>query len=148
MSEQFFSKRQQESIVEAIKNAELSTSGEIRVHIEPYCKEDVMERSKQVFEELSMHQTELKNGVLFYLAYQDKKFAVLGDSGIHQKVTDSFWNQEKELMKTLFAKGHFTEGLSLAIEQAGQRLKAHFPFQHNDLNELSNDISFGGDHEA
>ena len=148
MSEQFFSKRQQESIVTAIQNAELNTSGEIRVHIEPHCKQEVMERAKQVFEELNMHQTELKNGVLFYLAYLDKKFAILGDSGIHLKVTDAFWNEEKELMKTHFAKGQFTEGLCLAIEKAGQRLKEHFPYQSNDVNELSNDISFGGDHEA
>jgi len=148
MSEQFFSKAQQDSIVLAIQNAELNTSGEVRVHLEPNCKIDVLERAKQVFAELKMNETELKNGVLFYLAYADKKFAILGDSGIHEKVTDTFWNEEKELMKTYFANGQFTEGISLAIEKAGLKLKEHFPYFSHDTNELSNDISFGGNHEA
>lgn len=148
MSELFFSKEQQDKIVDAIKEAELNTSGEIRVHIEPNCSIDAIERAKQVFEELKMDQTDQKNGVLFYLAYQDKKFAILGDKGIHQIVTDAFWNEEKELMKTHFSQKHFTEGLCIAIKKAGQKLKEHFPYQTNDTNELSNEISFGGKHEA
>lgn len=148
MSEQFFSNAQQDSIVLAIQNAELNTSGEVRVHLEPNCKIDVLERAKQVFDELNMQETDQKNGVLFYLAYIDKKFAILGDSGIHEKVTDTFWNEEKELMKIHFAKGLFTEGLSLAIDNAGLKLKEHFPYHSADTNELSNDISFGGNHEA
>ncbi len=148
MSELFFSKEQQDKIVDAIKEAELNTSGEIRVHLEPNCTIDAVDRAKQVFEELKMHETEQKNGVLFYLAHSDKKFAIIGDSGIHQKVSDSFWNEEKELMKTHFAQKHFTEGLCFAIAKAGQKLKEHFPYQANDTNELSNEISFGGNNEA
>lgn len=148
MSELFFSKEQQDKIVAAIQEAELNTSGEIRVHLEPNCNVDVIVRAKQVFEELKMHETEQKNGVLFYLAYSDKKFAILGDSGIHQIVTDSFWNEEKELMKTHFSQKQFTEGLCIAIAKAGKKLKEHFPYQTNDTNELSNEISFGGNHEA
>ena len=148
MSELFFSKEQQDKIVDAIKEAELNTSGEIRVHIEPNCSTDAVERAKQVFEELKMDQTDQKNGVLFYLAYQDKKFAILGDKGIHQIVTDAFWNEEKEFMKNHFSQKQFTEGLCIAIKKAGQKLKEHFPYQTNDTNELSNDISFGGKHEA
>jgi uncharacterized membrane protein len=147
MSEQFFSKADQDKIVLAIKNAELNTSGEIRVHLEPNCSNDSVTRAKEVFEELKMHETELKNGVLFYLAYLDKKFAIIGDAGIHAKVTDSFWNEEKELMTNYFKQKKFTEGLCLAIENAGNKLKEHFPFKSDDTNELSNDISFGGNHE-
>jgi uncharacterized membrane protein len=147
MSEQFFSKADQDKIVLAIKNAELNTSGEIRVHLEPNCSNDLVTRAKEVFEELKMHETELKNGVLFYLAYLDKKFAIIGDAGIHAKVTDSFWNEEKELMTNYFKQKKFTEGLCLAIENAGNKLKEHFPFKSDDTNELSNDISFGGNHE-
>lgn len=147
MSEQFFSKADQDKIVLAIKNAELNTSGEIRVHLEPNCSNDPVTRAKEVFEELKMHETELKNGVLFYLAYLDKKFAIIGDAGIHAKVTDSFWNEEKELMTNYFKQKKFTEGLCLAIENAGNKLKEHFPFKSDDTNELSNDISFGGNHE-
>lgn len=148
MSELFFSKEQQDKIVAAIQEAELNTSGEIRVHLEPNCTIDSVERAKQVFEELKMHETELKNGVLFYLAHSDKKFAIIGDSGIHEKVSDSFWNEEKELMKTHFIQKQFTEGLCIAIAKAGQKLKEHFPYQTNDTNELSNEISFGGNNEA
>jgi len=148
MSELFFSKEQQDKIVGAIQEAELNTSGEIRVHLEPNCTIDAVERAKLVFEELKMHETELKNGVLFYLAYSDKKFAIIGDSGIHEKVSDAFWNEEKELMKTYFSQKQFTEGLCIAIEKAGQKLKENFPYQVNDTNELSNEISFGGNHES
>lgn len=148
MSELFFSKEQQEKIVSVIQEAELNTSGEIRVHLEPSCTTDAVDRAKQVFEELKMHETELKNGVLFYLAYSDKKFAIIGDSGIHEKVSDAFWNEEKELMKTHFIQKQFTEGLFVAIAKAGQKLKEHFPYHADDTNELSNEISFGGNNEA
>ncbi|MES2656570.1 MAG: TPM domain-containing protein [Bacteroidota bacterium] len=144
MSEQFFSKTEQDSIVSAIQKAELNTSGEIRVHLEPNCEIDAVERAKQVFEELNMHATELKNGVLFYLAYTDKKFAIIGDSGIHEKVSDAFWNEEKEILQTHFKNKQFTEGLCLGIAKAGEKLQQYFPYQSNDTNELSNDISFGG----
>ena len=105
MATQFFTETEQQQIVEAIKNAEQQTSGEIRVHVEPDCKGDPYQRAKGVFEKLGMHATELKNGVLFYVAYKDKKFAVLGDQGIHEKVTQHFWDNVKELMQAYFKNG-------------------------------------------
>ncbi len=148
MAKQFFSEEEQKLIISAIQKAEQQTSGEIRVHIEPTCKGDVYERAKEVFEQLGMHATELKNGVLFYLAYQDKKFAILGDKGIHEKVSQYFWDEVKELMAKEFKSKKFSEGLCLGIEKAGEKLNTHFPFQKNDTNELSNDISFGGGNNA
>ena len=144
MSNKLFSESDQSKIIEAIRLAELQTSGEIRVHIEPKCKTDAIERALQVFEMLKMHATEQQNGVLIYLATKDKKFAIIGDKGIHEKVTDSFWNEEKELMKIHFSNGNFTAGLTETIYKVGEKLKLHFPYQLNDTNELSNDISFGG----
>lgn len=144
MSQTFFSDQQQEQIVEAIKQAELNTSGEIRVHLEAKCKDDAYKRAQEIFEKLGMHATELKNGVLFYVAYKDKKFAILGDKGIHEKVKQDFWDSQKELMLSHFKESKFTEGLVKAISQAGSKLKEHFPYQNNDTNELSNEISFGG----
>lgn len=144
MPKDFFTAKQQNQIVDAIKLAETNTSGEIRVHIEPVCKGEPYQRAKEVFEKLGMHATVLKNGVLFYLAYEDRKFAVLGDSGIHEKVTDTFWNEEKVVLEDHFKKGMFTEGLCKAIGMAGEKLKTYFPHQQDDINELSNDISFGG----
>jgi uncharacterized membrane protein len=139
-----FSKTDQERIVAAIRNAEMATSGEVRVHIEQSCPEtDVMERAKQVFAQLGMHQTALKNGVLFYLAFGDRKFAVLGDKEIDKRVPAGFWDAIRDQMRAHFVKEAFSEGLSTGIEQAGQQLKKYFPRQDNDTNELSDDISFG-----
>jgi uncharacterized membrane protein len=97
-----------------------------------------------------MHATEQKNGVLFYLAYANHKFAILGDKGIHEKVSQQFWDEEKDLLVSYFKQQKFAEGLCLAIAQAGEKLKQYFPYQSDDTNELSNDISFGnkgGEHE-
>lgn len=139
-----FSEAEQKNVVEAIRVAELATSGEVRVHIEKHCVEsDVLERAKQVFVQLGMHRTELKNGVLFYLAVEDHKFAVLGDRGINERVPDGFWNDVRDLMRSHFIKKEFAAGLSKGIELAGQQLKTYFPRQDNDMNELSDDISFG-----
>ncbi|MFN8346596.1 MAG: TPM domain-containing protein [Spirosomataceae bacterium] len=144
MEQLLFSETEQKSVIEAIRTAELATSGEIRVHIEQNCSEnDVLERAKQVFAELGMHRTELKNGVLFYLAVKDRKFAVLGDQGIDERVPADFWNRIRDLMRGHFANREFAEGLRKGIEQAGQQLKTYFPYQDNDTNELSDDISFG-----
>jgi len=144
MPKDFFSAKQQNRIVDAIRLAETNTSGQIRVHVEPLCKGETYARAKEVFEQLGMHATGLKNGVLFYLAYEDKKFAVIGDKGIHEKVTDAFWDEEKIVLETHFKQNLFTEGLCLAIEMAGEKLKMYFPHQSDDTNELTNDISFGG----
>lgn len=139
-----FSEIEQKRVVEAIRTAEMATSGEVRVHIEKLCAEnDVLERAKQVFAQLGMHRTELKNGVLFYLAVENRKFAVLGDQGINERVPDNFWNDVRDIMRAHFVKNEFSEGLSKGIEQAGQQLKTYFPRQDNDINELSDDISFG-----
>ena len=89
-----------------------------------------------------MHKTEQRNGVLFYLAVQDKKFAILGDAGINQKVPDNFWEEIKSEVIANFKNGDFAGGLSSGIVKAGEQLKAHFPYQEDDVNELDNEISF------
>ncbi len=139
----FFSKEEKKQIKHAIINAELDTSGEIKVHIENNCEEDVLDRSAYWFEKLKMHKTELRNGVLFYLAIRAKKFAIIGDVGINQKVPENFWDEVKEEMSTQFEEGKFAEGLAEAIEKTGKLLKKHFPYHSDDINELSDEISFG-----
>jgi len=138
-----FTKEQQKMIVEAIKQAEHNTSGEIRVHIEKKCKIDVLDRAANVFAMLKMHKTELRNGVLFYLSLEDRKFAILGDAGINAKVPDNFWDSVKEAVLEQFKQGNQAEGLIKGILMAGEKLKTHFPYQKNDINELSDEISFG-----
>ena len=138
----FFSEEDQKKIVEAIKKAEKNTSGEIRVHIENYKKENVLDRATYWFKRLGMHKTKLRNGILFYLAVDAHRFAILGDVGIHQKVGDNFWTEIRNIMVNYFQDDDFTQGLSKGIEMAGEKLKAYFPHQTDDVNELADDISF------
>jgi uncharacterized membrane protein len=138
----FFTKEQQSQILAAVKEAEKATSGEIRVHIETYCREDVLDRAAWVFKRLGMNKTDDRNGVLFYLAVSDRKFAVIGDAGINSKVPEGFWDEVKELLQKKFREGKFTEGLSEGIVLAGLHLKSHFPYSKDDVNELSDEISF------
>lgn len=132
-------------IEKAIEEAELATSGEIRLHLDDKCKGEVLDRAAFVFEKLEMHKTDLRNGVLFYLAVEDRKFAIIGDAGINQKVPATFWNEIKEQCIAGFKEGKFEEALASGIVAAGEQLKAHFPYQDDDVNELSNEISFGND---
>jgi len=138
----FFSEADQQQIVEAIKRAEKNTSGEIRVHIENYKKKNVLDRAAYWFKKMGMHKTALRNGVLFYLAVDSKQFAILGDVGINQKVGNDFWKEVRDVMVEHFKNGKFSEGLSKGIEMAGEKLKTFFPYQSDDVNELSDDISF------
>ena len=142
-AQDFFSREQRDDIKQAIMNAELDTSGEIRVHIDSKCKGDVMDRAFEVFKKLKIHQTELRNGVLFYLAVKNRKFAVIGDEGINQVVPDDFWDELKAEMLDAFREEKFTDGLVDGITRAGMHLKKHFPYQTDDVNELSDEISFG-----
>ena len=138
----FFTKEQQSQILAAVKEAEKSTSGEIRVHIETTCPEDVLDRAAWIFNKLKMHKTIDRNGVLFYLAIEPRKFAIIGDAGINAKVPENFWDEASALMQKSFREGKFTEGLSEGILLAGRHLKTHFPYRKDDVNELPDEISF------
>ena len=139
----FLSDQEQANVLAAISDAESQTSGEIRLHLESRCKGDVLDRAAVVFETLAMHKTALRNGVLFYLATEDRKFAILGDGGINAVVPDNFWNDVKNRVIDGLASGKPAEGIASGIRLAGEQLSAHFPLEANDINELSNDISFG-----
>jgi len=138
----FFSKEQQAQILAAVKEAEMETSGEIRVHIESSLKGDVLDRAAWLFKKLGMHETAERNGVLFYLAVNHRQFAILGDAGINAKVPTGFWDDIRELLQKNFKEGKFTEGLSEGILLAGKHLKMHFPHKPDDVNELPDEISF------
>ena len=139
----FFSVEEEQKIIEAISKAELRTSGEIKLHVESKCWFSPVWRAKRIFEKLEMHRTEQKNGVLIYMAIHSKKFAIIGDSGINEKVGQSFWDSTKELMQAEFRNGNFFQGAMKGIESAGEQLRHYFPYQKEDTNELSNDISYG-----
>ena len=139
----FFSKEEKQRIMQAITEAEKDSSGEVRVHIDNKCAGDVLDCASHTFAKLKMHKTKLRNGVLFYLAIHSKKFAILGDIGINQKVPENFWDEIKEEMVSAFLNGDYVGGLEQGVLKAGQQLKTHFPYQTDDINELSDEISFG-----
>ena len=139
----FFTKEQREDIRQAILNAELDTSGEIRVHIETTCTGDVLDRAAFIFDKMGMQKTELRNGVLFYVAVKNRRFAVIGDSGINAVVPEDFWDDLKNLLLNHFRENNFTEGLIRGVEMVGNKLKANFPYKAGDVNELTDEISFG-----
>ena len=141
---QFLTAEQEKHIVEAIAQAEMETSGEIRVHLEKKCKhESPVERAKEIFAELEMHKTEQRNGVIVYVATKDHKLAIWGDEGIHAKVGQKFWEEELELILNYFRQGDYETGLIEGVLQIGQKLKENFPFQHKeDVDELPNEISY------
>ncbi len=137
-----FTPEQEKIVTDAIKQAEQNTSGEIRVHIENYDKDDVLDRAAYWFAKLEMHKTKERNGVLFYLAVDARKFAILGDAGINSKVPEGFWNEIKDTVVEYFKQGKFAEGLAKGILMAGEQLKKYFPHQKDDINELSDEISY------
>jgi uncharacterized membrane protein len=139
----FFNKQEKEQLIQAIRDAENQTSGEIRLHLESRCKGEALERAVKMFEKLKMHETQLHNGTLIYLALKDHKFAIFGDEGINEIVPDNFWQDVKEEMRDFFVKDEFLNGLTRGIFLVGEKLKTHFPYQEDDENELPDDISIG-----
>lgn len=139
---QHITKQDEKEIINAIKQAEKNTSGEIRVHIENKCpEEDAFDRALQIFEKLEMHNTELQNGVLFYVALEDRYFVICGDKGINDAVENNFWDATKDIVISHFKEEKYKQGLVEGILKAGEELKENFPYQSDDINELSDDIS-------
>lgn len=141
--ERFLTADQQATVVDAVRLAEKRTSGEIRIHIDGECEGNPMERAEKVFGKLGMHRTELRNGILIYLACNTKVFAIIGDKGINDLVPEHFWEDVIEVMGREFREGRFTEGLVQAVLKAGEKLQEYFPYQSDDVNEQPDDISFG-----
>lgn len=139
--EDFLTAKEEAEVVAAIVRAEKKTSGEIRVHIEAHTDEDHFERAKAVFHYLKMDNTKEENGVLIYVAVSDKKFVVLGDKGINNVVPEGFWDTTKEAIEQQFKQRNFKQGLIDGVLKAGEALAAHFPWDHNNTNELSNEVS-------
>ncbi|WP_066224208.1 TPM domain-containing protein [Formosa haliotis] len=141
--ERFLTKDEEDEIVEAIRVAESHTSGEIRIHIEKTASIDVYERAMEVFHVLKMDNTKLQNGVLIYVAVEDKTFVIYGDKGINDVVEADFWDTTKDVIQSYFKQGKFKDGLVEGVLRAGKELQANFPWDASDINELPNDISKG-----
>ncbi|OKS88278.1 TPM domain-containing protein [Mucilaginibacter polytrichastri] len=137
-----FNDEEQQQIRKAIEAAEKNTSGEIRVCVEKTCSDEVLDRAAKYFYQLDMEKTRLRNGVLIYLATVDRKFAVIGDSGINSVVTPEFWDETKHAMLNEFKQGNMVEGIVVGLNLAGLQLQKYFPHQLDDKNELPDDIAF------
>jgi uncharacterized membrane protein len=146
-----FSENEEVAIIAAIQAAELKTTGEIRLHVEPHCKDeaeneqpdgDAFERALNLFAQLGMHRTKAQNGVLFYLAYESRKFAIIADVGINTKVPEDFWEGIKDKMEAHFKQKRFLQGIEEGITAAGEQLGKYFPAEgEENTNELTDEIS-------
>ena len=141
--EAFLSPEDETQIIETIRKAEALTSGEIRVHIESTCDNDPFDHALEIFHELKMDNTKLQNGVLIYVAVDLKQFVIYGDKGINDVVPLDFWDSTRDAMLAHFKTGNYRIGLIKGIEEAGKMLSKYFPWEHGNINELSNDISKG-----
>jgi len=136
-----FSSSMEESILKAISAAEAGCSGEIRIHVDKYCKGDPVYKASNLFFHFEMEQTETRNGVLIYVAVKDHKFSIIGDEGIDKKVSSVFWEQTKDLMMVDFKTGDIPSGIITGIQCAGIQLAKYFPIDKDDKKELTNDAS-------
>ena len=141
--EDFLSVTEEEEIVEAIRQAELNTSGEIRVHIEKTTELTHYDRALEVFRMLKMFNTKQQNAVLLYIAVEDHKFVIYGDKGIDAVVPENFWDATKSVIQNQFQSGNFKQGIVDGVLKVGEELKAHFPWDANDVDELPNEVSKG-----
>jgi uncharacterized membrane protein len=142
---EFFSDEEKQLIVEAVQNAEQRTSGEIRVFVEHRCRYvNAIDRAIEIFENLQMHQTQLRNAVLVYVAIKDRQLAVFGDEGIHKKVGNEYWAAEVVKMIHAFNRENIAQGIAQCVKNIGEALCTHFPYDKDtDKNELPDDIVFG-----
>lgn len=141
--EDFLTTIEEQEVIEAIRIAELNTSGEIRVHIEKTSKGDATNRALEVFHLLKMDNTKLQNAVLIYVAVEEKTFVIYGDKGINDVVSKNFWDSTKDIMQSQFKAGNFKQGLVEGVAKSGEQLKKYFPYKVSDTNELTNEISKG-----
>ncbi len=135
------SKEEEQAVISAIRTAETGTSGEIRVHFERRLKGEVLDNAHKIFLQLGMQQTRLRNATLIVLFLESKKFAILGDKGINDSVPDTFWDETRDLMGGFFRKGEIAHGLCAGITQIGEKLKAFFPSEEDNPNELNDELS-------
>ncbi len=140
-AERFLTVAERERVKRAIAAAELATSGELRVHLEDRCGEDVLDHAAFIFEELGMHRTAARNGVLIYVSVLDHRLAVIGDAGIHSVVPEGFWNDVLAILRLHFAAGRNADGLVEAVAMVGEKLRHHFPRHAGDRNELTDELS-------
>jgi uncharacterized membrane protein len=137
----FLAQLDQPRVVDAISAAEKSTSGELRVHIQPKAGADIRAVAERTFERLGMTKTALRNGVLLFIACEEQRFTILGDSSIDAQVPAGFWDDIAAKLTIRFKAGEYTDGIVEAIRSAGEQLGHYFPRAEGDVDELTNEIN-------
>ncbi len=140
-AKEFLNRLHHDKIAEAIREAELKTSGEIRVFVSRKDIEDPVAAAREHFIQLGMEKTRERNGVLIFVAPHTHKFAIIGDAAVHAKCGDPFWKEVAEAMSGHFRNSEFTEGVLHGVKRAGELLAKHFPRRRDDKNELSNRVA-------
>ncbi|CAA9503793.1 MAG: hypothetical protein AVDCRST_MAG96-2119 [uncultured Segetibacter sp.] len=141
---EFFTKEQQQLMVQAIQEAEKNTSGEVRFFVESRCKYvDPVDRAKEIFFTLKMNLTKDRNAVLLYMAMDDHQLALFADEGIYQRLGSQYWNDEVKKIIKHFTKDDYTGGVCHIVNDIGAALKKEFPYERSDKNELPDEIIFG-----
>ena len=131
------------AVTSAVVEAERHTSAEIRVHLDHSCEGNALEQAIKVFERLGMHRTDERNGVLLYISLTDRKLAVIGDKGIHERVGEAYWHALVAAVRERMRQRQTRDGLVHALAEVGRELGRHFPRHPHDKNQLSNDVSVG-----
>ena len=137
----FFTKEEEKGILEAIRIAEHRTSGEIHVHVRKKCKKDPMMEAQEIFRRLGIHRTEERNGILIFVAAESRQFAIVGDSGIHEKVSHHFWDTTRDKMLEFFKKNEIKNGVVAGIQSAGEKLEYYFPAKPGLTNQLPDAVT-------
>lgn len=138
----YFSKAEENRIINAIQSAEAQTSGELRVHVSHRKDTDALKTTQELFNELRMFNTRHRNGVLIHISITSKAFAIYGDKGINKVVPNNFWETTRNIIQEHFVKGNMVEGICAGVASIGEQLKEHFPWQNNDINELPDEITY------
>lgn len=138
----FFTKEEQQRIIDKIREVETKTSGEIRVHLARNAGEPILQDAVRVFQRLGMQDTKARNGVLIFMVPKKHRFAIVGDEGINEVLPAHFWENVVEEAESQFRQRKFLEGVCQAIDRIGEHLAAHFPYEEEDVNELPDELSF------
>ena len=138
----FFTKEEQQRIIDKIREVETKTSGELRVHLARNAGEPILQDAVRAFQRLGMQKTAARNGVLIFLVPKRHRFAIVGDEGINEVLPPHFWEEVVEEAERRFRQGEFLEGVCQAIDRIGEHLAAHFPYEEDDVNELPDELSF------